>query len=57
MTLDNKSESRKNSIIVKKLFNKTVIDFNFSRNEDLSTLKSDVYISLATSVNTFFSGR
>ena len=51
---NNKSESRKFSLIVKKSYNKTVIDFNFGRNEDLSTLKSDIYLDLAALVNDHF---
>ena len=38
---NNKSERRQFSFLVKKSYNKTVIDFNFGRHEDLSTLKSD----------------
>ena len=37
--------------IVKKSYNKVVIDFNFCRLEDLSTLKSDIHPRLAASVN------
>ena len=35
---------------------KTVIDFNFGRHEDLSTLKSDIHLGLAASVNYHFLG-
>ena len=45
------------SFIVEKSYNKTVIDFNFGRHEDLSTLKSDIHLGLAASVNITFSGR
>ena len=38
----------------KKSYSKTVIDFNFGRHEDLSTLKSDIHIGLAASVNIAF---
>ena len=38
----------------KKSFNKTVIDFNFGRHEDLLTLKSD--IGKAASMNYHFLG-
>ena len=38
----NKSKDRKNSFIVKILYNKTVIDFNFGRHKDLSTLISEL---------------
>ena len=34
-----------------KSYNKTVIDFNFGRHKDLSTLKSDIHLSLSASVN------
>ena len=44
------------SFIVKKSYNKTIIDFNFGRHEDLSTL-SDIHLGLAASVNIVFSGR
>ena len=30
-----------------KSYNKTVIDFNFGRHKDLSTLKSDIHLGLA----------
>ena len=36
----------KNSLSVKKSYNKTVIDFNFGRHEVLSTLKSDIHLGL-----------
>ena len=39
-----------------KSYNKTVIDFNFGRHKDLSTLKSDIHLSLAASVNYHFFG-
>ena len=45
------SESRNFSFIVKNSYNKTVIDFNFGRPEDLPTLKSDIQLCLAASVN------
>ena len=40
-----------------KSYNKIVIDFNFGRHRDLSTLKSDIHLGLAASVNITFSGR
>ena len=46
--------------MVEKSYNKTVIDFNFGRHKDLSTLKSDIHLGLAASeesVNNTFSGR
>ena len=52
----NKSESRKFSYLVEKLYNKTVLDFIFGTPEDLSTLKSDIHLGLACSVNYHFFG-
>ena len=52
----NKSESRKFSFLVEKSYNKTFIDFNFGRHKDLSTLKSDVHLGLAASLNYHFFG-
>ena len=49
---NNQSESRKDLFLVENSCNKTVINFNFGRHEDLSTLKSD--INLATSVSYHF---
>ena len=37
-----------------KSYNKTVIDFNFGRHKDLSTLKSGIHLGLAASVNYHF---
>ena len=51
-----KSESRTFSFLVEKSYNKTVIDFNFGRHEGLSTLKSDIHLGLAASVNYHFFG-
>ena len=45
------------SFLVEKSYNKTVIDFNFGRHEDLSSLKSDIHLGVAASVNYLFSGR
>ena len=42
-----KSESRTFSILTEKSYNKTVIDFNFCRQKDLSTLKSDIHHGLS----------
>ena len=44
---NNKSESIKFSFLVEKSYNKTVIDFNFGRYEDLSTLNSDIHLALS----------
>ena len=38
----------------KKSYGKTVIDFNFGRHEDLFTLKSDIHLGLAASMNIAF---
>ena len=55
---NNKSESRKFSILVEKAYtsNKTFIGFHFGRHKDLSTLKSDIHLGLAASVNNHFFG-
>ena len=53
---NSKSESRKFSFLVVKSYNKTFIDFKFSRHKDLSTLKSDIHLGLAASVNYHFFG-
>ena len=37
-------------------YNKTVIDLNFGRPKDLSTLKSDIYLGPVASVNYHFFG-
>ena len=52
-----KSEGRKFSLLVEKSYNKTVIDFNYCRHKVLSTLKTDIYLCLAASVNYHFLGR
>ena len=44
-------------IIVKKSYNKTVIDCNFGRHEGLSAFKNDIHLGLAASLNITFSGR
>ena len=35
-------------------YNKTVVDVNFGRHKDLSTLKSDIHLGLAVLVNYHF---
>ena len=57
MALTTKVKVAKFSFLNEKSYNKTVIDFNFGRHKDLSTLKSDIRLSLAASVNYHFSGR
>ena len=44
------------SFLNEKSYNKTVIDFNFGRHKDLSTLKSDIHLGLAALVNYHFFG-
>ena len=44
------------SFLNEKSHNKTVIDFNFGRHKDSSTLKSDIHLSLAASVSYHFFG-
>ena len=51
-----KVEVEKFSFSVEKSYNKTFIDFNFGRHKDLSTLKSDIHLGLAASVNYHFFG-
>ena len=53
MSLSTKVKVAQFSILNEKSYNKTVIDFNFSRHKDLSTLKCD---SLAALVNHHFFG-
>ena len=43
--------------MVEKSHDKTVIDFRFGRHKDLSTLKSDIHLGLAASMNITFLGR
>ena len=43
--------------MIEKSNNKTVIDLNFGRHNDFSTLKSDIHLGLEASVNITFSGR
>ena len=54
MSLTTKVKVAKFSIL--KSYNKTVIDFNFGRHKDLSTLKSDIHLGLVASVNYQFLG-
>ena len=56
MTSTTKVKVEKKSFIVKASYNKTLIDFNFGRHEDLSTLKSDIHLSLTASVKIVFFG-
>ena len=54
MSFTTKVKVAKVSFLNKKSYNKTVIDFNFGRHKDLSTLKSDIHLGLAASVNYHF---
>ena len=56
MSLTTKVKVAKFSFLNEKSYNKTVIDFNFGRHKDLSTLKSDIHLGLAVSVNNHFFG-
>ena len=56
MPLTTKVKVAKFSFLNEKSYNKTVIDFNFGRHKDLSTLKSDIHLGLAASVNYHFFG-
>ena len=44
------------SFLNEKSYKKTVIDFHFGRHKDLSTLKCDIHLGLAASVNYHFFG-
>ena len=54
MSSTTKVKVAKFSFLNEKSYNKTVIDFNFGRHKDLSTLKGDIYLGLAASVNYHF---
>ena len=54
MSLTTKVKVAKFSFLNEKSYNKTVIDFIFSRHKDLSTLKSDIHLGRETSVNYHF---
>ena len=56
MSLTTKLKVVKFSLLNEKSYNKTVIDFNFGRHKDLSTLKSDIHLGLAALVNYHFFG-
>ena len=55
MSLTTKVKGAKFSFL-NESYNKTVIDFNFGRHKDLSTLKSDIHLGLTASVNYHFFG-
>ena len=56
MSLTKTVKVAKLSFLNKRSYNKTVIDFNFGRHKDLSTLKSDIHLGLTASVNYHFFG-
>ena len=56
MSLTTNVKVANSSFLNEKSYNKTVIDFNFGRHKDLSTLKSDIHLSQAASVNCHFLG-
>ena len=56
MSLTTKVKVAKFSLLNEKSYNKTVIDLNFGRHKDLSTLKSDIHLGLAASMNYHFFG-
>ena len=56
MSLTTKVKLARFSFLNEKSYNKTVIDFNFGRHKDLSTLKSYIHLGLAASVNYHFFG-
>ena len=56
MSLTTKVKVAKFPFLNAKSYNKTVIDFNFGKNKDLSTLKSDIHLNLAALVNYHFFG-
>ena len=51
MSLTTKVKVAKFSFLNEKSYKKTVIDFKCGRHKDLSTLKSDIHLSLAAAVN------
>ena len=52
--LTTKVKVAKFSFLKEKSYNRTVIAFNFGRHKDLSTLKSDIHLGLAASLNYHF---
>ena len=56
MTLTTKVKVAKFTFLIEKSYNETVIDFNIGRHKDLSTLKSDIHLGRAASVNYHFFG-
>ena len=56
MSLTTEVKVAKFSLLNEKSYKKTVIDFNFGKHTDLSTLKSDIHLGLVASVNYHFFG-
>ena len=56
MSLTIKLKVAKFSFLNDKPYNKTVIDFNFGRHMDVSTLKRDIHLGPSASVNYHFFG-
>ena len=54
MCLTTKVKIAKLSFLNEKSYNTAVIDFNYGRHKDLSTLKSDIHLGLAASMNYHF---
>ena len=57
MSLTTKVKVAKFTFLNEKSYNKTVIDLNIGRHKDLSTLKNDIHLGLAASVNYHFFGQ
>ena len=56
MFLTTKVKVAKFTFLNEKSYNKTVIDFNKGRHKDISTLKSDIHLGIAASVDYHFFG-
>ena len=56
MSLTTKVKVAKLSLINEKSYNKTVIDINFGKQKNLTTLKSDIHLGLVAFVNYHFFG-
>ena len=56
MSITAKGKIAKFTFLNETSYNKTVIDFNFGRQKDLSTLKGDIHLGLAALVNYHFFG-
>ena len=56
MSLTTEVKESKFSFLKERSYNKTVIGFNFGKHKDSSTLKNDIHLGLAASVNYHFFG-